>query len=122
MPSRADIDPLDLRFAIGNLILVDAIEAEPLQFRIRLHGTNLSERMDFDLTGKMLDEMPLVDFRDRIRQSFATVVTTKKPLHAQRDQIFDDRPRRYETIILPLSSDDVRVDVILCGLFYDGQP
>jgi hypothetical protein len=57
MPSRADIDPLDLRFAIGNLILVDAIEAEPLRFRVRLHGTNLSERMDFDLTGKMLDEM-----------------------------------------------------------------
>jgi hypothetical protein len=50
------------------------------------------------------------------------VVTTKKPLHAQRGQIFDDRPRRYETIILPLSSDDLRVDVILCGLFYDGQP
>jgi hypothetical protein len=119
MPSRADIDPLDIRYAIGNVILIDVIDGEPLKFRIRLHGTNLAERVRFDLTGKMLDEMPQAEFRDLTRQSFTKVATTKKPLHAHRDRILDDRLRRYETIILPLSSDGDRVDVILCGLFYD---
>ena len=51
MQSRADIDPVDIRYAIGNVILIDVIDGEPLQFRIRLHGTNLAERVRFDLTG-----------------------------------------------------------------------
>jgi hypothetical protein len=32
MPSRADIDPLELSFIIGNLILVDVIVGNPLGF------------------------------------------------------------------------------------------
>ena len=118
MPSRADIDPLDMRFVIGNVILVDVIAGEPLKFRIRLHGTNLSERVRFDLTGKMLDEMPQVEFRNLTRRSFTKVATTKEPLHAYRDLILDERRRHYETLILPLSGDGDRVDMILCGLFY----
>lgn len=119
MPSRADLDPIEMRFVIGNLIMVDVIEGKPLGFRIRLHGTNLSERVGFDLTGKMLDEMPLPEFRELTRQSFIRVVTTRKPVHARRDRMLDNRRRFYETIILPLSSGDERVDRILCGLFYD---
>ena len=119
MPSRADIDPIDIRFVIGNVILVDVIEGEPLKFRIRLHGTNLSERVRFDLTGKMLDEMPWAEFRDLTQASFTRVAMTRQPLHAQRDRILDNRRRHYETLILPLSSEGERVDRILCGLYYD---
>ena len=119
MPARADIDPLDMRFAIGNVILIDVIEGDPLRFHIRLHGTNLSERVRFDLTGKMLDEMPWTEFRNLTQASFTKVATTREPIHAHRDRILDSRRRYYETIILPLSSDGVRVDRILCGLFYD---
>jgi hypothetical protein len=121
MPSRADLDPLDMRFVIGNVILVDVIDGEALQFRIRLHGTNLSEHVHFDLTGKMLDEMPQAEFRELTRQSFTKVATTKQPLRAQRDRVLDNRLRRYETIILPLSGDGDRVDMLLCGLFYDAE-
>ena len=121
MPSRADIDPLDLTFIIGNLILVDVIAGAPLGFRIRLHGTNLSERVGYELTGKMLEEMPQVEFRELTRRSFTKVHDTAKPLHARRDRMLDGKPRRYETIILPLSSDDARVDMILCGLIYDNE-
>jgi hypothetical protein len=119
MPSRADLDPVEMRFVIGNVIMVDGIEGTPPGFRIRLHGTNLSEQVRFDLTGKMLDEMPLAEFRELTRHSFAHVATTKQPLHAHRDRILDNRRRFYETIILPLSSDGEKVDRILCGLFYN---
>ena len=121
MPSRADIDPLDLAFIIGNLILVDVIAGTPLGFRIRLHGTNLSERVGYELTGKMLEEMPQVEFRELTRLSFTKVRDTAKPLQARRDRMLDGKPRRYETLILPLSSDDARVDMILCGLIYDNE-
>ena len=118
MPARADLDPIDMRAVIGNVILVDVIAGEPLKFRIRLHGTNLSEQVRFDLTGKMLDEMPQAEFRDLTQRSFTKVATTKQPLHAQRDLVLDHRRRHYETLILPLSSDGEQVDRILCGLFY----
>jgi hypothetical protein len=121
MPSRADIDPLDLSFIIGNVILIDVIQGDPLQFRIRLHGTNLTERVGYELTGKMLDELPQVEFRELSRLSFTKVSSTGKPLQARRDRILDERPRRYETIILPLSGDDARVDMLLCGLIYDDE-
>ena len=119
MPSRADIDPVEMRFVIGNVILIDVVPGDPLRFHIRLHGTNLSERVRFDLTGKMLDEMPSPEFRALTQHSFTRVATTGQPLHAHRDEILDNRRRQYETIILPLSSDGASVDRILCGLFYD---
>ena len=121
MPSRADIDPLDMTFIIGNVILVDVIAGTPLGFRIRLHGTNLVERVHYELTGKMLDDLPQVQFRNLTRKSFTKVAKTAKPLRALNDRVLDDQLRRYETIILPLSVDDTRVDMLLCGMIYHDE-
>ena len=82
MPARADIDPIDMAFIVGNVIMADVIPRSPLAFRIRLHGTTLSERVGYDLTGKMLDDMPVPEFRELSRRSFTKVATTGEPLHA----------------------------------------
>ena len=121
MPSRADIDPLEMTFIIGNLILVDVIPGTPLGVRIRLHGTNLVERAHYELTGKMLDDLPQVQFRELTRQSFTKVANTAEPLRVLNDRVLDDQPRRYETVILPLSADGARVDMLLCGMIYEGE-
>jgi len=120
-PSRADVDPIDLRFILGNLMLVDVIGSTPPDFRIRLHGSNLVFRHGYELTGKMLDELPLVEQRDRARQTFTTVVSTGEPLHGHRDQVFALRPQQYETIILPLSTDGANIDTLLVGLIHDDE-
>jgi hypothetical protein len=119
MPSRADLDPIDIRFAIGDVILADVIDETPPRFRIRLHGTNLSERTNFDLTGKMLDAMPVPEFRDLSTRSFRKVVRTKEPLHALANRLLDGRMQRYEAILLPLSSDGERIDRLLVGMIYE---
>ena len=121
MPARADIDPLELGFIIGNVILVDVIEGDPPRFRIRLHGTNLVERAGYELTGRFLDELPQPEFRELTRLSFTRVAETGEPLRLRRDRMLDGRSRRYETIILPLSSEGTRVDMLLCGLVYDDE-
>ena len=69
----------------------------------------------------MLDELPQVEFRDLTRQSFTKVANSGKPLCVLNDRVLDDQPRRYETIILPLSADDARVEMLLCGMIYDGE-
>ncbi|HEX6442547.1 MAG TPA: PAS domain-containing protein [Stellaceae bacterium] len=121
MPSRADLDPLDLAFIIGNVILIDVIAGSPPGFRIRLHGTNLTERVGYELTGKMLDELPQAEFRELARLSFSKVAAIGEPLHALNDRLLDGQTRRYETIILPMSSDGSRVDMLLCGLIYEHE-
>jgi hypothetical protein len=122
MPARADIDPLDMMFVIGNIILVDVLAETPLRFRIRLHGTNLVQRVGYELTGKMLDDLPVNDFRRLAQQSFTEAVITAAPLTGYRDRVIDGRLARYETVILPMSGDGERVDMLLIGLIYDDEP
>jgi hypothetical protein len=104
------------------VILIDVIAGSPLGFRIRLHGTNLTERVGYELTGKKLDELPQAEFRELARLSFTKVAATAEPLHALNDRILDEQIRRYETIILPMSSEGSQVDMLMCGLIYDDEP
>ncbi|HZK89130.1 MAG TPA: PAS domain-containing protein [Stellaceae bacterium] len=121
MPARRDLDPLDLTFVIGNIILVDVVDETPVRFRIRLHGTNLSEYVGYELSGKMLDELPVNEFRMLARQSFIRVTTTGEVTHGKRDRIIDGRLARYETVIMPLSDDGERVDRLMVGLIHDDE-
>lgn len=117
MPSRSDIDPVELRFIIGQILLVDVLR-EPRRFRIRLHGTELVRRAGYELTGKMLDELPQPEFRALAQQSFTTTVESRAPFHSLRDRVIDGRALRYETLMLPLSRDGREVDMLLVGLHY----
>src|SRR4051794_4528902 len=117
-PGRADIDPVELAFILGSLLLVEVITGTPPRFRIRIHGTNLARLAGYDLTGKMLDELPINDFRELAQRSFATVAATGEPFHASRDRVIDGRRRRYETLMLPLFDAAGGVNMLLIGLIY----
>jgi hypothetical protein len=118
MPSRADIDAFDIAYVLGDVMLVDVIEGAPPRFRIRLHGTNLAERAGYEITGKMLDELPQNEFRTVVRERWTEVATTGQPLHCLRDSEMDGRIYRYESIVLPLSADGERVNMELVGLIH----
>jgi hypothetical protein len=119
LPSRGSIDPLDLGFIIGNLMLIDVLPpADAPRFRIRLHGTNLAERAGYELTGKMLDDLPIEDFRKRAQESFTTVVRSRQPFHSERDRLIGGVSHRYEVLMLPLFDDAKRVNMLLIGLVY----
>src|SRR5215471_13459596 len=62
MPARRDLDPLDFPYALGYVMLVDVLR-EPLRFRVRLHGTEITRRVFYDLTGKLLDDIPDPEYR-----------------------------------------------------------
>jgi len=117
MPSRADLDPLDMGYMLGHLILIDVLR-DPMRFRIRLHGTELARRAGYDLTGKMLDELPITEFRTLAVTSFTKVAETGQIHHAQRDRVLDNRRYAYETLMLPLSNDGQTVNMLLVGLRY----
>jgi hypothetical protein len=121
-PARADLDPVDMSFVLGNVILVEVLAGTPAPYRIRLHGSTLAQRVGYDLTGKMLDDMPVPEFRDLSRRSFDKVVRTGEPLLVVANRMVDDRMQHYESILLPLSNGGESVDMLMVGLVYDGNP
>ena len=90
MPSRSDIDPVDMRFILGNLLLIDVL-AGPRRFRVRLHGTNLVHRAGYEMTGKMLEQLPDAGLAALAQQCFAAAVDERRPMRSRRSRILAGR-------------------------------
>ncbi len=112
LPRRGDLDPLDMRSALGNLAVVE-VHREPLRFRYRLHGASMAALDGFDMTNKWLDEHPVPQARGRIASSWRRAAERRQLIHGFRDCFADIRPRRYEVLVLPLAEDGLTVDKLL---------
>ena len=117
MPARRDLDPLDFPYALGYVMLVDVLR-EPLRFRVRLHGSEITQRVHYDLTGKLLDDIPDPEYRRYAIKRCRALVAAARPLRLEQDRELDGRIHRYEALWLPLSDDQVRVTMLMCGLVY----
>jgi hypothetical protein len=116
-PSRRDIDPLDFDYLLGNVMLVDVL-SDPLRFRVRLHGSNMVMRAGYDLTGKLVDDLPIPEYRKYVIERCKGMVRTGTPLVVQHDRVLGGQPQRYEALWLPFSSDGTQVTMLLCALIY----
>jgi len=117
MPARRDIDPLDFPYVLGNLMLIDVL-ADPQRFRVRLHGANIVARMNYDMTGKLLDEVPRPEWRAYILDRCRGLAERGEPLLLSNDLLLDGWTSRYEALWLPLSDDGVRVTLLVCAMIY----
>ena len=80
MPSRSDIDPLELRDCLGNLCLVDVIHETPPRFKFRVDGSTIAMTTGFDLTGKFVDQIPDPSYRSFVRTLYERVMGTRAPV------------------------------------------
>lgn len=117
MPARADLAPTEFAYILGNLVLME-VHGEPLRFRYRLHGVNLVARDGYDMTGRWLHDHPEPEYRARIEGTYGGVARSARPAHGIRDIVVDGRPRRYETLVLPLGRDGATVDMIMGAQVY----
>jgi hypothetical protein len=118
-PARADLDPLDFAYALGDITLID-VAHDPLRFSFRLDGSRHVERFGFDLTGRSLDEFPYPEMRQAIYDSYREVVEGRVPRRYYRDLESGGHWFRYETLILPLSTDGDRIDMLISAIsFHD---
>lgn len=118
-PARSDFDPYTLKYALGNLALIDVLH-DPLRFRFRLHPTNMVVRLGVDLTGKFIDEM--ADQRHVLlaKEHFTEVIETRQPVVRNHHAIkTDHRVWNCEILNLPLSSDGASVDMLMGCVIWD---
>ncbi len=115
MPARRDIDPVEIGFALGYILLID-VRHDPLRFRFRLVGTHTPRRQGIDLTGVWLDDLPLPEVRAAMQASYAEVVAARAPSRVVRDEVRDDLRLRWEVLRLPLAADGETVDMLMIGV------
>lgn len=116
-PARRDIDPLDFPYVLGNVALVDVL-AEPMRFRVRLFGDNLVRRIGVEITGKMLDEVPLPELRDHFARRCRQIVERGTPYRTSGEYFIDNRLLQHELVVLPLSDDDQQINMLLVAFWF----
>ena len=105
MPARSAIDPLDFRFILGYVTLVE-VELSPRRYRFRLDGSILAMLSGMDYTGKYLDELGLPGYIDFVAASYDRVVDLRRPYAYRKQGAFDTKSFDEETLILPLGRND----------------
>lgn len=122
LPSRQDIDPADFKFALGVVTLIDVLY-EPLRFRFRLIGSVMAQRMGWDLTGRMVDDVPDAEYRESLVAAYRQMVADRQPSSTLYERQMDGKNRRFEVLRLPLASDGKTIDMLLlCPMYFEPLP
>ena len=121
MPARADIDPIEMKAWLGNLLLVEFPE-DRMQYRIRLDGVNIVQFYGNTRQGKGVEVMTAEEERSVVLPQYFTVLDAKLPAYFEaRFQTSEGIPTVQYKLLLPLSDDGVRVNMVLAGLYFDQQ-
>jgi hypothetical protein len=116
MPTRADIDPLEMRQWLPRLSLVD-VSPDGRDFTYRLVGTQMVDLLGVNPTGRSVATAWPEEMAETVVEGYRTVVETRKPVFCQQINgwMEDQKPTAW-AMRLPLSSDGEDVDMILAYL------
>lgn len=118
MPSRADIDPIEMREWLGNLLLAEFF-GDVERYRVRIDGTNLIAHGGGDRTGKGSETLTSGEERNLIRAQYKVVLDSGEPAYFEaRFTNSEGRFLREQKLLLPLSNDGATVNMVLAGIYY----
>lgn len=107
LPIRKDIDVLDLREAIGNIMMLDVLD-DGFDARYRVYGTGIAEYAGKDWTGTTLSEMcrktrtPLALL---YRACYLAVYRTGRPIYTESMSPSWLAPKAWRRMILPYADE-----------------
>ena len=113
MPSRADLDPSELKKILSHVMLVDVLGSH--QYRYRLIGTDCVMAHGTNAVGKTLDEaLKTFPYKDHVIALYDQCAGECRPLYSeslfyQNRDIIDCHVR---VVFLPLSNDGATVNMI----------
>ncbi len=116
MPSRADLNPADIVKLLPYISLVN-VEHETHRYKMRLIGTETVRAMNIDVTGKYLDEFPMIE--GLLKKNYDLLVREKRPyLNFQKLKWSSKSYMDYYALGLPLSYEGEDVDILMFGMYY----
>ena len=122
MPSRRDIDPLQIPPGYLPDIMLIEVSHQPRRYRYRLVGTHVVTASGEDRTGRSFDDV--FKTNTAVMQQFEQVVNTAEPLFSLEPFTNFITGRKYDVdrIMLPLSSDGRLVDMVLVLFLFKSGP
>ena len=125
MPSRRDLDPIDIPKLLPFVSLTDIVPGAPIEqrYRVRLFGTKLVDIHEGDWTGRSFFDVTTRETAQRIVQSIEFVVNHRHPWFVSGRFGLTSKPGKYtgvpyEGMFLPLSQDQENVDMVFgCVIF-----
>ena len=121
-PRRGDIDPIDLRFMLERIALIEVHDGPRRRYRLRLVGSWWAQKYGFEPTGIWLDEWPNPDQLKLVLATYERLIALRRPLVLVRDHWIDEKLLNYEAALLPLSEDDAQLTMIVAGIGQDQLP
>jgi len=114
-PARRDIDPSELVAILPRIMLADVETASDgrIDFRYRLSGTEIGEAHQVELTGSRPLSLEPAPYGKLVDAHYRAAVERRAPLAHVIALQTDRRQASYARIILPLSTDASRVDMLM---------
>jgi len=113
MPSRRDIDPIEMKAWLAHLMLIDVLPQAPY-FVYRLVGTGEVAQRRKDPTGKPVAEAFFAPEAEQALVHYEHVATTKSPFFWNAPYTSPTGRMAHDDILfMPLSDDDERVNMIM---------
>jgi hypothetical protein len=124
LPGRQHLVPEDIAPLLSRLWMLDVFR-DPLRFRYRLVGTDITRSVRRELTGLWLDEaqpesVQNVDLRDRYR----FILETGQATWRRGRTLWDRDPTHHvvENCLAPLATDGVTIDkIIAVSVIFDAN-
>jgi hypothetical protein len=113
LPGRADIDPARFKRHLPTISLIDVL-TDPLDFRMRLAGTNLYGVYGREITGRRISEIYAGSAAEYWRRELSQLVEERRPSVGAHNLAW--RGASHLSILwlrLPLASNGRDVDMIL---------
>ncbi len=115
-PARRDFQPEDLRPWLGHIALLD-VQPGP-RFHVRLTGVVIAEFDGGDYTGRYLEDAVPPEIRAMVMAPYLAVLAEGRPVHCHTPAGYADGSfRSLQRLLLPLSGDGQRIDMIMLGLY-----
>jgi hypothetical protein len=121
MPLAGEVALVDLAFILPNLLWVE-VEHDPRRYRYRRVGSQLERIYGSSIEGLYIDEMPGFLYRRIASRAYAEVVDGREPVCRVLSFSMTSWFAKYERLLLPVSSNGERVDVVLGAIVPEFGP
>jgi hypothetical protein len=125
MPLASEIDALEMRPALGYIMLVEVMESGR-DFRYRLYGSIITAVVGFEMTGKLLTNDPadpyIVEFA---LAAYRAAFARGEPLLTEHGPPTSINTHEWHRLVLPLAGADGEISRFLVGnlpIARNGQP
>lgn len=115
-PSRADIDPIEMKSWLTGIVLVDVSEP-PRTLTYRLVGSRSVALKGRDTTGEEVARSYHGRSRDEIWENYRIAIEDVAPVYDYEPEVSASGVLKdSETLLLPLASDGIHVNMVLVYL------